>query len=161
MNILGIDPGLSGALALITPTSLDIFDIPSLKAKARGRQVNWPEVARWIDWKSLGSGFYEHAFIELVGAMPSQGTASMFKFGYTAGGLRGLCAAHFIPVTLVSSRRWKKDMAVPKEKDAARARACELFPNYSHLFTRVKDHNRAEAVLIGEWGRRSLAAMAA
>ncbi len=167
MIILGIDPGLSGALALLTPTTLEVFDVPSFKAKTRGREMNGPEVARWLDSQGCeASGLDEgenrsmidHAFIESVAAMSRQGVASMFKFGYTAGRLRGIVEAHFIPVTLVSSQKWKRDLGVPREKDAARARASELFPSHSDLFVRVKDDGRAEAALIAEWGRRSLAA---
>ena len=156
MVILGIDPGLSGALAFITPSGFSVFDIPTLKARARGREVNWSEIARHLD----AAGHIDHAVIELVGAMPGQGVSSMFKFGYVCGGLRGLVAAHFIPLTLVSPRQWKKDMAVPAEKDGARARASELYPN-TPFFDRKKDHNRAEAVLIALWGRRNLAAQEA
>ncbi len=159
MVILGIDPGLSGALALLSDRGIEVFDVPTMKARSRGREVNWPELARWID----AAGHIDHAVIELVGAMrkpgdkKSQGVSSMFKFGYTSGGLRGIVAAHFIPVTMVSPQCWKRDMRVPKEKDAARARASELLPNHCGLFVRVKDHGRAESALIALWGRRELA----
>ncbi len=154
MVILGIDPGLTGALALLSNGGIEVFDVPTMKARVRGREVNWPEVARWVD----AAGHIDHAVIEAVAAMPKQGVASMFKFGFTAGGLRGIVAAHFIPVTMVSPQRWKREMGVPKEKDAARARASELFPSHCDLFVRVKDHGRAEAALIALWGRRELAA---
>lgn len=153
MIILGVDPGLSGALALLTPTGLTVFDVPTLKARTRGREVNWAEVARWID----AAGHIDYALIESVHAMPGQGVSSMFKFGYVAGGLRGIVAAHFIPVTMVTPQSWKRAMAVPKEKEGARARASELFPSHCDLFVRVKDHGRAESALIALWGRRSLA----
>ena len=153
MRILGIDPGLSGALALLSGDGIEVFDVPTLKARARGREVNWPEVARWVD----AAGHIDHAVIEEVGSRPGQGVSSMFKFGYVAGGLRGIVSAHFIPVTLVTPQQWKREMAVPKEKDGARARASELLPSHCHLFVRVKDHGRAEAALIALWGRRSLA----
>ena len=152
MVILGIDPGLSGALALLTPGGIEVFDVPTLKARARGREVNWPEVARFID----AAGHIDHAVIEAVGARPGQGVSSMFKFGYVAGGLRGIVAAHFIPISMVTPQRWKRDMAVPKEKDGARARASELLPSHCDLFVRVKDHGRAEAALIALWGRHTL-----
>ncbi len=154
MNILGIDPGLTGALALLSDDGLSVFDIPTLKVRTRGREVVWSEVARWVD----AAGHIDHAVIEAVAAMPGQGVSSMFKFGYIAGGLRGIVAAHFIPSTSVAPKRWKRDMAVPKEKDGARARASELFPSHCDLFLRVKDHGRAESALIALWGRRSLAA---
>ncbi len=152
MVILGIDPGLTGALALLSDRGIEVFDVPTLKARSRGREVNWPEVARWVD----AAGHIDHAVIETVGARPGQGVSSMFKFGYVSGGLRGIVAAHFIPVTMAPPQLWKRDMAVPKEKDGARARASELFPSHCDLFVRVKDHGRAEASLIALWGRHTL-----
>ncbi len=153
--ILGIDPGLCGALVLLHQSRrIDIFDIPTLKAKSRGREVNWSEVARWID--TIGAAHIDHAVIETASARPGQGVSSMFKFGYVCGGLRGMVAAYSIPVTMVSPQRWKREMGVPAAKDGARARATELLPESSEFFRRVKDHGRAEAALIALWGQRSL-----
>ncbi len=152
MRILGIDPGLSGALALFDDGALDVFDVPTVKARARGREVDWSEAARWID----AAGHIDHAIIESAAAMPRQGVASMFKFGFVCGGLRALVAAHFIPVTYVSPKKWKGSLSVPKAKDGARARASELFPLYSHLWQRVKDDGRAEAAMIALYGARLL-----
>ena len=150
--ILGIDPGLSGALVLLTADHhLRVLDVPTLKAKSRGREVNWSEVARWIDTHLI-----DHAVIETASARPGQGVSSMFKFGYVCGGLRGMIAAYSIPVTMISPQRWKREMGVPAAKDGARARATELLPESSEFFRRVKDHGRAEAALISLWGQRSL-----
>ena len=98
MRILGIDPGLSGALAFWSDGDLiKVYDVPTMKARKRGREVDWSEAARIVD----AAGHIDHAIIESAAAMPKQGVASMFKFGYVCGGLRGLVAAHFIPVTSV------------------------------------------------------------
>ncbi len=140
-------------MALLTPDDLVVFDIPTLKAKARGREINKAEVARLID----AAGQIDHAVIESGQAMPGQGVSSMYKFGYVGGFLAGVVSAHFIPITMVSARQWKREMMVPAEKDGARARASELLPSHCDLFVRVKDHGRAEAALIALWGRRHLA----
>ncbi len=153
MVILGIDPGLTGALALLSDGVVEVFDMPTLKV-LKSREVVWPEVARWID----AAGHIDHAVIERVATRPKMGKVGAFTFGYVAGGLRGIVSAHFIPITMVTPQRWKRDMGVPKAKDAARARASELLPSYCNLFVRVKDHGRAEAALIALWGERSLAA---
>lgn len=155
MRILGIDPGLSGALAFWDHDGgLQVFDVPTVKARSRGREVDWSEAARIVD----AAGHIEHAIIESAAAMPKQGVSSMFKFGFVCGGLRALVAAHFIPVTYVTPKKWKSALSVPKAKDGARARASELFPAYSHLWQRVKDDGRAESALIALWGARMLRA---
>ncbi len=152
MRILGIDPGLSGALAFWSDGALEVFDVPSVAARKRGREVDWSEAARIVD----AADHIDHAVIESAAAMPKQGVASMFKFGFVCGGLRALVAAHFIPVTYVTPKKWKGALGVPKAKDGARARASELLPAYSHLWQRVRDDGRAEAAMIALYGARLL-----
>lgn len=153
MRILGIDPGLSGAIAVWSEGALEVYDIPTVKARIRGREVEWSEAARII----ANAKPIDHAFIESASAMPKQGVSSMFKFGYVCGGLRGIVAAAFIPMTYVTPKKWKGALGVPKAKDGARARASELLPEYSHLWQRVKDDGRAEAAMIALWGAHTLA----
>ena len=166
MVILGIDPGLFGALALLSDDGLVIHDMPILKAN-KGHNLNAYEVARIID----AAGHIDHAAIELVGPRPKDSRPGAFKFGYVCGETAGICKAHFIPITMVRPQDWKRDVRiapVPKGlsdakrralvKDMARTRATELFPSHSNLFARKKDDGRAEAALIALWGRRSLAA---
>ena len=149
MWVCGIDPGLGGAIAATNGKTVTLFSIPTFKARSRGREVNWSECASNI---SLLPDL-DHCFIERVGAMPRQGTASMFKFGYVCGGLRGIIAAKRIPVTMVTPPKWKKVMGIAGgSKDTARERACELFPDASCMFSRVKDDGRAEASLIALYG---------
>ena len=158
MRILGIDPGLEGALALLCDGQLSVFDIPTVVARGgTKRDVVWPEVARWID----AAGHIDHAIIEKTSAGPKMSKPSAFAFGYTCGGLHGLVSGHFIPITRPTTLIWKKALSVPKAKDGARARAIELFPAFSNLFVRVKDHDRAEAALMALWGAREITAGAA
>lgn len=155
MLILGVDPGIKGAIALYDGTDINVIDMPSIKAKSRGNEIVWSQLADDF----IKSEFYmaDHAYIEQVGAMPGQGVVSMFKFGYAAGGIRGIIAANQIPVTLVTPPVWKKFQGLigftKKAKSAAsRARASDLFPSQCDLFKRVKDDGRAEAALIAHYG---------
>ncbi|MDO8605136.1 MAG: hypothetical protein Q7R40_01240, partial [Phaeospirillum sp.] len=53
---------------------------------------------------------------------------------------------------------WKRTLGLLKaDKAASRARAVELYPEVAGRLTRVKDHGRAEALLLAEWLRRSRA----
>jgi crossover junction endodeoxyribonuclease RuvC len=155
--ILGIDPGLSGALAFMNDNgSLQIFDMPTIKAGAKGRNfINDDEVARIIDAQNGISCSIKHAFVELVGVRPGEGGVGAFSFGKGCGILQGVLAANFVPRTYVTPVKWKKALGVPKEKDGARARASQLMPQHSHLWTRVKDHGRAEAALIAYYGLKN------
>lgn len=152
MNVLGIDPGLSGALAQWDGETLTTFEIPSIKSTGRGREV---------DWAALNEGwdrhfFYaDHVFLERVGVRPGEGVSSAFKFGLVFGGLRGMLAAKLLPVTLVTPTSWKKAYSLQAAKEAAVIRASELFPRNAGEFRGprggIKD-GVAEAALIARYG---------
>lgn len=99
-----------------------------------------------------------HAFIEKVGAMPGQGVTSMFSFGYGFGVWMGILAALKIPHTLVTPQAWKKEMFAGYDKDTdSRVIARRLFPvQTEESLSRKKDHGRADALLIAEYGRRHM-----
>jgi len=164
MILLGVDPGLSGALAFMEaghPAAVPhIHDMPTLSLSRGGknkREIDVHLLARIIaEHMPIG-----HAFIELVGAMPGQGTSSMFAFGKAYGIVIGVLAASAVPMTFVSPVKWKKAFGVPAAKDGSRSRASQLLPGAAHQWRRIKDHGRAEAALICLWGERSLSSIAA
>jgi crossover junction endodeoxyribonuclease RuvC len=151
MLVLGIDPGLDGALAFYDGTSLRVYDMPAVQVRGKGRELDCSEIARLID----AAGHIKHAYLEQVWVRPNQG-AGRNKQGVNWGVVRGVVAAHFIPTTIVSPQKWTKALAVQKGKDASRARASELLPAYSALWQRKRDDGRAEASLIALYGWRQL-----
>lgn len=160
--ILGVDPGLDGALFLTDGAAVEVLDVPTLTA-GKGREVDGLAVAQWLDERSQQ---IRAAFLERVNAMPSipgpngkrrtMGAQSAFAFGRTDGLLHGLVVANLIPATRITPVTWRKAMCVPKGKDGARARAKELFPAHAHLFNRKRDDGRADAALIALYGLREL-----
>lgn len=153
--ILGVDPGLSGALALYDVAAenmFGVFDMPTIKAGTDSKRViDESALAVLVDSHARR---IRHAFVEKVGAMPGQGVTSMFSFGCSYGIVRGILAANMIPMTFVPPQRWKKALGVPAAKDGARARASQLLPHSSGLWPRVKDDGRAEAFLIALYGAK-------
>lgn len=153
--ILGIDPGLSGALSYIDGSALrSIYDMPTLELARGGKKKNEP------DFRELARIIREEirpdvAVVEQVGAMPGQGVSSMFAFGKCYGGILAALAAFDIRVEPVPPQTWKRFHRIVKDsgKDASRALAKNLFPDSAGLFARVKDDGRAEAALIAAWGR--------
>lgn len=118
--VLGIDPGCSGALVLITEQGgyIDHLAMPTIKVGTKSR-VNGAAVAAWVRQYGI-----THAYLEKVGAMPGQGTASMFTFGHAAGVAEGILQGLNIPYTLVTPQAWKKSAGlIGSDKDAARSRA--------------------------------------
>jgi crossover junction endodeoxyribonuclease RuvC len=151
---IGIDPGLSGAIAIISTESLKIFDMPTMTVERNGkakRQVSASELAEML---YLYSGRDCHVYCERVSAMAGQGVTSVFSFGRSFGMIEGILAAFKMPVTFVPPATWVKAIGRGQGKDASRARAMELFPSDQDQFKRVKDDGRADAALIAYWGSR-------
>jgi crossover junction endodeoxyribonuclease RuvC len=147
----GIDPGLSGAIAVFNARAgtLSIIDMPTVEVKVGKsvkRRLSEPMLAELLRAHQI-----EHAALEQVSAMPGQGVSSMFAFGQTYGAIRGVLAGLRIPITMVTPAKWCRDLKVAKGKEANRQRAAELFPAYAASFSRVKDDGRADAALLAYW----------
>lgn len=157
--VIGIDPGLDGALALLSSTGalMSVVDMPSFRIKPKGngsRVIDALGLARLIDaWVKVYPT--AEAYLEDVNSH-GMGLQSAFNFGEGYGIVKGVLAAHFIRVTLVTPARWKRAMRVTAAKDSSRAMASGLWPNRAAEFARVKDDGRAEAALIAFYGQRHL-----
>ena len=158
MIVIGIDPGITGAISFISDDSAHVFDLP-LMAKGKGQskvknQINASGLYALIE-DNLHDGFgivKAKAYLERTSAMPGQGVASMFSMGDTYGCIRGVLAVMGIPTETIAPQKWKRFYGLGNDKEVARAKAIELYPQID--LSRKKDHNRAEALLIGRYGMR-------
>lgn len=159
--IIGIDPGLNGALAVASNGRLDaVRDLPTLRDGKRTRL----DVRSFATKLCASRTVYgaRHVYLEHVGAMPQQGSGSAFNFGRTYGEIRGVLIALGFTLHEVTPQTWKFAFglrAAPgtdtrTRKNASREKAIELFPERAHLFQRVKDDGRAEAALIALYGEQ-------
>jgi crossover junction endodeoxyribonuclease RuvC len=152
---IGIDPGITGAIAIYDGSVLTIHDMPVVTVVKNRKTKNRVEASMVANvlrsWVSV-PGIC--AYIELVNAMPKQGVSSVFGFGKGAGVLEGVLAGLQIPFTLVTPQAWQKHQGLPPKagKGASRARAAALFPKQVGFFSRVKDDGRADAALIARYG---------
>jgi crossover junction endodeoxyribonuclease RuvC len=95
----------------------------------------------------------EHVYVEAVHSMPKQGVASSFNFGHNVGTVMGVLGAMGLPHTLVTPQAWKKAMGlIGTDKDAARARAIQLWPKWRDLDKKGKGQALADAALIARYG---------
>lgn len=152
--ILGIDPGLYGALALYDPDTgkLSVFDVPTLNVgvgKKRKIVVDEYALARSID--DVAATVSE-VWLEKVGTMPGEGPVGAFSFGRTYGLIRGICCANFLPIHDVTPQTWRASQKVVGNKDCSRQRASALFPKSAHLWVLKKHADRSEAALIARHG---------
>ena len=155
MKIIGIDPGLNGAIAVLKNNKvLNIFEIPVMsEGKKNKRQINGPQIYNEISRRIEGLQKKNIAVvIEQVSAMPGQGVTSMFNFGQSFGILKGICSAMNLSVYYVRPAKWKKYFnLINSEKDASRTRAIEIFPYFSSQLSKKKDNNKADAILIASF----------
>jgi crossover junction endodeoxyribonuclease RuvC len=159
MHIIGIDPGLTGAVAgLDAHGALQaLADTPTLVLKVqRGtRQVyDVPGMAALL--RSYAA-LHTHVYIEESQPMPGQGTRSMFTIGYGYGLWIGVLATLQIPYTNVRPGIWKRALTLGKDKEASRLRAMQLYPGADLRLK--KHHGRAEALLLAAYGLRATGAM--
>lgn len=155
---IGVDPGISGALALYRPFdgALVVKDLPTSakKGSATRREVDASAVATLIKpfLARIACAVVEH-----VGAMPftnargevrGQGAAASFAFGKATGVVLGVLATLGIRVYEVRPGVWKGLMGLSSDKDLSRHRARQIFLRDEAEFSRKKDNGRAEAALL-------------
>jgi hypothetical protein len=153
VTFIGIDPGSTGAVAVIDKGAVQFHDTPTLQVKGR-RVIHTGKCADIL----LGLPADSLVMIERSQPMPKNGSIACFGLGYSFGVWVGILAACGFKWLLVRPQEWKK-LLLPKDrqagdKDQSRDIAVQLYPLAEYHLERVMDHNRAEALLIAEYGRR-------
>ena len=153
VTYLGIDPGASGGLAMISPmASLRNQHVSAVPMPATERDV-------W-EWFRQGRSSVEFAVIERVGGFiqgnPSPGSA-MFKFGRGTGLLIGFLIACQIPFEEITPQKWQKGLGIaPRRKDEEKTQFKNRLKAFAQkLFPDVKvTLKTCDSLLIAEFARR-------
>lgn len=157
--VIGVDPGLSGAICVLSESGVTTFDMPTVEVKKGKTLKRRLDVANLLFLvRNLTDGTRPYVFIEDVGGLPGQSAAGAFSFGVTVGAIQAVLTACDLPFQAVHPIKWKPALNVRGSKDASRLMASQLWPSCAGQWSRKKDDGRAEAALIAEWGRRHLAA---
>jgi len=157
--ILGVDPGLSGAICFFNPQEnkiehVDNFPLRPVKSsKTNKKEIDLYNLQILVARFAARTMF---AVIEKVNAMPGQGVTSMFRFGESYGQIQGLVSAFEIPITFITPAVWKPMLGLSRDKNESRALACKLFPASQSEFKRKKDDGKAEAALLARYGVNTL-----
>lgn len=162
--VLGIDPGQSGAIAIVADgVPAGFIDMPVMPRKTSGFEINGSELAaRLRGVMQQHPGAYMFAVLEQVNAMPSipgadgvrrqMGSSSGFRFGESFGVIKGVLQALGIGFKLVVPRTWKTKMGLSgSEKDFSRTEAIRRFPQVAMELQLKKHVGRADALLIASW----------
>ena len=153
MKIIGIDPGLSGAIAVMQDKKvINMYDMPVMaEGKKNKRQLNSSQLVNIIK-ENINENEETIVVVEQVNAMPGQGVTSMFNFGQTFGAIKGVCAALKLPIFFVRPSKWKKYFElINSSKDASRTKVIEMYPTLSAQLTKKRDVNKSDAVLIAKF----------
>ena len=153
MKIIGIDPGLSGAIAILEDKKVfSISDMPVMaEGKKNKRQLNSAQLVNIIK-ENTNPKEDIAVVVEQVNAMPGQGVTSMFNFGQTFGSIKGICAALGLPIFFVRPSKWKKHFnLINASKDSSRTKVIEMYPSLSSQLAKKKDVNKSDAVLIARY----------
>jgi crossover junction endodeoxyribonuclease RuvC len=146
--ILGIDPGITGAFAMLASdgTLITVDDLPIIRDGRLG----------WIDAEAFTLRLIEvragnelHATVERVHAMPRNGSQAAFSQGATLGSILAALQVIRARIELVTPGSWKKAYGLSSDKSASLDRARLMFPSAD--LDRKKDHNRGEALLIAQY----------
>lgn len=156
--VIGIDPGLSGALAVLgADGSLErVADLPTI----RDGKLSW------IDGGALQSmlidslrGRTARAIVERVQAFPTQGRSSCFNFGVGFGSVLSILQARHLSIEFVTPAVWKRAMGLSSDKRASLDKARLLYPDAD--LSLQKHEGRAEAILLARWALNQHRAVAA
>ena len=153
MKIIGIDPGLSGALAILSNNKvISLIEMPVMsEGKKNKRQLNSAQLVKLLK-DSINETEETVVVVEQVNAMPGQGVTSMFNFGQTFGAIKGICAALGLPIHFVRPAKWKKHFElINASKDASRTKVIEMYPSLSNELSKKKDVNKSDAILIARF----------
>ncbi|MDT1061176.1 hypothetical protein RM190_04845 [Paracoccus sp. CPCC 101403] len=140
MNLLGIDPGRKGALAILDSDTLQVVthDMPASTPELHDLIAALPEVRVCI--------------LEQIYAGPQMSRTSVGAMFESFGVLKGALTWRSIPVQTVRPNIWKAALNVPADKNAARRRASEFFPDCADQWKLAKFDGRAEAAMLAWYG---------
>jgi hypothetical protein len=157
MIVAGIDLGVTGAISAVDSHGFAVIhDLPIIE-DGKGKRLDAPNFIRLL--RSLIPAA-EAGFVvaEDVHVMRVAGRAMSHSTETTLVGLRFAMQAAAdiarIRVELVRPQAWKAHYGIKADKTGAKARevAKGLYPGRAGDLARVKDHNRAESLLLAHFG---------
>lgn len=163
--LMGIDPGLNGAIAVVDMDRrclVDMIDLPTFRQESEARKqgfLSYLDVHKVSSLIDMYAPLVSLCALEEPGAMPNQGLSSTFRFGHVCGQLHGVLAGHYMPVVPVKPGVWKSALALSSNKDDSRLRASMEFPEAKGLWEKKMHNDRAEAALLCIYAMKYLKAV--
>ena len=151
MIILGIDPGISGGLAIVNGvvagqlTRIEAgIRMPTMQHRGKKLVDGKQMIEFLLRWD------VDVMVCEWVHAMPRQGVTSAFSFGRSTGAVEALGLFWAGRAEWVSPQVWKKHYGLSKDKQASLDLAQQKFGD-DFVWRKKADDGIAEAALIAHW----------
>ncbi len=167
MNVIAVDPGLSGAMACLdTNQRAHVADLPvidtGLDKYLDGRGI-YDQLLAWVP---VGQRCILVVEDVRVRAQGNGGRAMNTMHSQTSlmrsrGIIEGVASVARIPITWVTPQKWKRHFSLSRDddettsqvKEKSRQMALKLFPAMQVALARKLDQNRAESLLLAHWAR--------
>ena len=150
---IGIDPGLSGAIAVLDSDNhyLELFDMPTYKAEINGkmrRNIDIIELERIFKNVMLEYGFRcLEVMVEQCHAGANSGMTGNFSAGKNYGILLSVLTCLKLEFAVIHPSTWKAKLGQRGlSKEEWRLLAIKRWPDAP--LSRKKDHDRADALFL-------------
>lgn len=170
MRVMGIDPGIKGAIAVLEVISfhpqdlkvklISVRDFPlvkEIKNKSKNTTRNRLDLKSLAFQMELDSLDVKFAMIEDVGKRQTEADPlSAFAFGYATGAVSGMLASNGLQIEKVKPEVWKSFFGLTSDKKLSIQWASRLVPESIEHLTLAKHDGRAEAILLAYYAARFL-----
>lgn len=159
-KFMGIDPGLKGAIAIITDSSAPNVVFADEMYKTSNNEIDIKKIMMKMQEITTVYGQISFCFLEKAQAMSKQGVISTFNYGKGYGMLRAFLEIYNIPFQEIHPMKWKKEFSLVKTtKDDSISVARKMFPELTdESFITPRGRKKdgiAEALLLAEFCKRS------
>ncbi len=143
---MGVDPGLSGGVAIVSEDGVSAITFAMPKT--------YLEILQLLQCLNMGKLMF--AILEKVHAGLSFGRKASFTFGHNVGHLEMALHASGIPWDSTSSGKWMRKMncLTGGDKAVTRQKAQQMFPRAETVGTTRLTDKVCEALLIAEYCRK-------
>lgn len=160
MIAVGIDPGLKGAISVVAPGRVEVYDIPTFSRKEQNHAA-LADLLRRVAGLDVLDGMpvpSVHVGLEKAGTRRGQAAQAVLKTGANYGAIVGIVTALCLPYSEFTPVKWKNVMLAgfsdKKSKTSSEMRACQLYPDMASSFRTARGallDGRCEALLIARY----------
>ncbi len=153
MIVVGIDPGLDGALAALAVESgarrvISIWDMPTKpRDYGKGAEIDGAKLAGLLK-RIAGLGYQVRVCVEGQNPRNIGSPKTVWSLGHSTGVIAGCLAALGFQVTYADPGKWKRELGLSADKELSLALARKLYSDQDSELTR---NDRAEALLIAHY----------